>query len=843
MTISHLLCLALLSCQALGLNISIPLAPPSAAPQVSPSLVSFSIEQDRWTDWAGSTSRNQFFFNVLDNLRQLTGAPPRVRIGADSEDHTKFNAAIGATQLVFPAPTTIVPYPEATNITVGDAFYQATQFLPPNTHVTWGLNFGQFNLTTAFLEAKSIAKAFSSAAILNAGIVLDAIEIGNEADLYRNNGARPGTYSVTQYVQEWTTFATNISAAMGISSTSSTKFWGAAFAGSSHSSSNGGFSPQSAFSAGLLTSAAGKSISTVSQHHYSGSFCSGSEGLLQDLMTKSTVRGNLSSFTPDIAAARSQGLDYVFGETNSYSCHGAPGVSNTAGASLWALDYVLFATQIGISRVYFHEGIGYKYNLIQPATLTRSILDGSNLANPLPPHVQPSYYGAIIVAEALGASGSARVAEISISNAQISGYGFYEGTKLVRAVFINSNAFLTSTGGNRPSVHLDLGFTGTGTAPAKISVKRLAIGHADDQSGLTWGGQSYETADGRAGGSVAVQTGNVASGVDIAATEAVLALNDHPLPGAPDKTMSLHVDSFTFRAPDTDLQSTAKRYTRTVGASRDGLTLLLAHGVGSRKTPTQPNDRSLSLTQIVPDKEQWEPTLEQIFRLQQSKGNDRIREAWAFDWQSHGEAAVLNEELLKSYKGSVYTAAVVEYALSLEYFVKSHLKGHRVVAVGHSAGTGAILLSMKNSPAHSPPYVAVFLVEPTILSQELFDSHAKERENAANMTMRITLARRDSWPDRGAATAYLRRRLPWKAWDSRVFDTYINYGLRGVATHGNAAVLKTNKRQEGMAYPQFAPYIESVTLFRERCKLIPFHIIFGERVDFMYAYERRQVFL
>jgi hypothetical protein len=86
--------LAILSNLVLGVNVSIPLAPPSTAPTVTPSLVSFSIEQDRWTDWVGTTSRNQFFFNTLDNLNQLAGVPPRIRIGADSEDHTNYNPAV-----------------------------------------------------------------------------------------------------------------------------------------------------------------------------------------------------------------------------------------------------------------------------------------------------------------------------------------------------------------------------------------------------------------------------------------------------------------------------------------------------------------------------------------------------------------------------------------------------------------------------------------------------------------------------------------------------------------------------------------------------------------------------
>ena len=63
----------------------------------------------------------------------------------------------------------------------------------------------------------------------------------------------------------------------------------------------------------------------VSQHHYSGSFCAGSGGLLQDLMAKTGVRSNITQFSGDITATIDQGLTYVLGETNSYACHGAPG--------------------------------------------------------------------------------------------------------------------------------------------------------------------------------------------------------------------------------------------------------------------------------------------------------------------------------------------------------------------------------------------------------------------------------------------------------------------------------------------------------------------------------------
>ena len=74
--------------------VSIRRAPPSSASSVSPALVGLSIEQDRWTDWVGATSRNQYFYNLLGNLQELTGHTPDIRIGADSEDHTNFRADI-----------------------------------------------------------------------------------------------------------------------------------------------------------------------------------------------------------------------------------------------------------------------------------------------------------------------------------------------------------------------------------------------------------------------------------------------------------------------------------------------------------------------------------------------------------------------------------------------------------------------------------------------------------------------------------------------------------------------------------------------------------------------------
>jgi hypothetical protein len=74
-----------------AIEVTIPLVAPPDAASVLGNLVSLSIEQDRWVDWAGTTKPNTFFNNILDNLVQITKTPPFIRIGADSEDHTDFS--------------------------------------------------------------------------------------------------------------------------------------------------------------------------------------------------------------------------------------------------------------------------------------------------------------------------------------------------------------------------------------------------------------------------------------------------------------------------------------------------------------------------------------------------------------------------------------------------------------------------------------------------------------------------------------------------------------------------------------------------------------------------------
>lgn len=77
-----------------AIDVYVPPHSPINAQPLSRTLVSFSIEQDRRPDWTGPDARNDFTYNALKNLGDITGVPPKIRVGADSEDQTIWSLTV-----------------------------------------------------------------------------------------------------------------------------------------------------------------------------------------------------------------------------------------------------------------------------------------------------------------------------------------------------------------------------------------------------------------------------------------------------------------------------------------------------------------------------------------------------------------------------------------------------------------------------------------------------------------------------------------------------------------------------------------------------------------------------
>ncbi|KAF7289743.1 AB hydrolase-1 domain-containing protein [Mycena indigotica] len=277
------------------------------------------------------------------------------------------------------------------------------------------------------------------------------------------------------------------------------------------------------------------------------------------------------------------------------------------------------------------------------------------------------------------------------------------------------------------------------------------------------------------------------------------------------EALSMHTDHLVFNSPQSVrdapgrwLRMAVKRYSLSQSKQAgSGITLFFAHCVGAHK-------------------EQWDPTIQRVLELQQS-----IDEAYAFDWQTHGDSAVLNRELLDPEKspGRVYGVSVLEWAEAIAAFASSSaMRGRRIVAVGHSAGAGAMILSTKYLTSPSV-YEAIIAIEPTAISHEMFYQEIDIRMSTMEFVVSATLTRRETWRTREDAFAWMRKRIPWSDWDERVLQKLVDDGLE--ATPEGVRV-KGDRRQEALCYPEPQPHFETAALLANKSISSKVHFIWAD---------------
>ncbi|TFK50601.1 alpha/beta-hydrolase [Heliocybe sulcata] len=294
--------------------------------------------------------------------------------------------------------------------------------------------------------------------------------------------------------------------------------------------------------------------------------------------------------------------------------------------------------------------------------------------------------------------------------------------------------------------------------------------------------------------------------------------------------LPLLVDKVVFDTPfeveGTRLKMAANRYSVPHGAA-GGVTLILAHASGTHK-------------------EHWEPVLHGLFELQKSlsaPGQSVIREAWAFDWHTHGDSALLNAEALARLPDS--GTSITHWAEAIAAFVEAHLSSHRLVAMGHSAGTTAVMYSTKCYKASSGvKYEAVILVEPPMIDRDVYQANFKNREQQINLITKGISAQKSKWDSRSAAYDYFARRMPWKEWDERLRVILVNHGLRSVEASypaAGAVTTKCEKRFEASVYLDLEGTVEATEQIEKVCSDIPIHVVFGERIDVIPRYSQDSV--
>ncbi|OBT96722.1 hypothetical protein VE01_04076 [Pseudogymnoascus verrucosus] len=415
-----------------------------AARPIPKDIASLSIEFCYVIDYLRDVdSPNVLSLNLLQNIEDLVSNPLVIRLGRHTQDAASFCAGCLET-----LNNTFTPSNDEAIATS----YNKNLF----TEFIFGLNLGGNDVSIPLAEVKAAEKYMHPSR-------LRAYELGNEPDFYGSQ--RPKPWNLQTYVaqqEDWLDqLAKKTAKGFSIRALAQLPVY------------QGNFSLDEIVALGLP-----KKVDyavSLSDHTYPYSMCDPERAKLvslPNLMNHTALVEFLAQWDTEIKAAEEAGVPFLMGETGSVSCHGKRGVSNTLGAALWELDYMLHGATIGIGGVYFHMGTPFYYSAWQPVA-----------HNGEPAAVYPTYYSMLFMATALALK-EPYIASLPSADTDLAYYGIYEGAPSAAAMpqklIILNMSFLSSnnTGPVTPAKAVDVSqIVGK---RAKAPVEFLAVGRLAD---------------------------------------------------------------------------------------------------------------------------------------------------------------------------------------------------------------------------------------------------------------------------------------------------------------------------------------------------------------------------
>ncbi|EXJ71726.1 uncharacterized protein A1O5_05535 [Cladophialophora psammophila CBS 110553] len=207
----------------------------------------------------------------------------------------------------------------------------------------------------------------------------------------------------------------------------------------------------------------------------------------------------------------------------------------------------------------------------------------------------------------------------------------------------------------------------------------------------------------------------------------------------------------------------------TAGSQEDVLHLAVKQYIPKDNPNPQPGDVTIlgAHANGFP-KELYEPLWDDIHARSKSHGF-RIRSIWIADVAQQGHSSVLNERLLGN------DPCWNDHPRDLLHLInlKRDQMPRPIIGIGHSMG-GNHLVQL--AYIHPRLLTTLILIDPVI---QVYSSVAP---NAGPSPARLSTFRRDVWPSREEAAKSFKSSKFYQAWDPRVLDRWIKYGLRDMPT-------------------------------------------------------------
>ncbi|TBU40507.1 hypothetical protein BD309DRAFT_870161 [Dichomitus squalens] len=311
-------------------------------------------------------------------------------------------------------------------------------------------------------------------------------QVGNEPDLYATHGSRPPTYGVQDYFNEFGTVIDGLKSDQKITK-ASTKLVAPSFQGK--------WKAEDLWATGYLNAYA-PAIETISFEHYADNNCAaefpdGGFGAIknpQDVFPEYLTHANgqkmVAPYLNSAALAQQFNKEFMMFETNSASCGGFPGVSDSFGSALWAVDYGLQLAYSNFTGAMLHiGGSNVTYNPFTPPPTNISLFQQFT--------VGPTMYSTLFMAEALGKTNTSRVVDLT-TNEFTPVYGIYEHDTLARVALVNFMTEQNGVGSYQATISIGGGLTGEPNAtPASVKVKYLTAPSVAEKQQVFWANQTF----------------------------------------------------------------------------------------------------------------------------------------------------------------------------------------------------------------------------------------------------------------------------------------------------------------------------------------------------------------
>ncbi|KAJ7289361.1 glycoside hydrolase family 79 protein [Mycena rebaudengoi] len=459
------------------------------------SFLGFSIEMSVTNQILGKNSSlvQVPFLNLMSNMIKRAGSV-MVRVGGNTQESAKLVDTLPDGRILMKNLTGITGTTQTPPLDFTRDLLYLMRNISSMANVHWFLGVPWF-VTTPF------DTAIVTAADEILGDFLLGLQAANEPDMYNLHGHRPTTYSPFDYGGEVSDFLAQLAAGADPTGRAKNILIGpniATFAWTLEQVWDSGFVDKFDENLAYLAVEKYPRDNCAAMFHTGGEIIDPQEILPKYLTHKEHV-ALIAQYLNSTMYAQTKNKPFLMFETNTASCGGFLGVSDSFAAALWALDYGLQLAHSNFTGAMFHlGGQNVFYNPFTSPPTNQSTFHQWSIG--------PVYYSALVMTEVLGPSNNSQVLDLPVEGTSefTPMYGIYENGVPVRVAIFN---YVDDPSG-ATDVHAAITISGT-TMPSSVKVKYLLAKTVVQKGGYTWAGQTFGgnfESDGRPMGTEDIKT-------------------------------------------------------------------------------------------------------------------------------------------------------------------------------------------------------------------------------------------------------------------------------------------------------------------------------------------------